>query len=32
MAGEVYLVLTAFDVPVTRVFNSAFNLCTLELP
>jgi predicted DNA-binding protein with PD1-like motif len=24
--------LTAFDVPVTRAFNSAFNLCTIELP
>ena len=24
--------LTAFDVPVARAFNSAFNLCTIELP
>jgi hypothetical protein len=24
--------LTAFDVPVTRTSNSAFNLCTIELP
>lgn len=24
--------LTAFDVPVTRAFNSAFNLCTIDLP
>ena len=24
--------LTAFEVPVTRAFNSAFNLCTIELP
>jgi len=24
--------LTVFDVPVTRAFNSAFNLCTIELP
>ncbi len=24
--------LTAFDVPVMRAFNSAFNLCTIELP
>ncbi|HEU4889246.1 MAG TPA: PPC domain-containing DNA-binding protein [Thermoanaerobaculia bacterium] len=24
--------LTAFDVPVTRAFNNAFNLCTIELP
>ncbi len=24
--------LTAFDVPVTRASNSAFNLCTIELP
>jgi predicted DNA-binding protein with PD1-like motif len=25
-------VRAAFDVPVTRAFNSAFNLCTIELP
>lgn len=24
--------LTAFDVPVTRALNSAFNLCTIDLP
>ena len=24
--------LTAFDVPVTRAFNTAFNLCTIEVP
>jgi predicted DNA-binding protein with PD1-like motif len=24
--------LTVFDVPVTRAFNSAFKLCTIELP
>ena len=24
--------LTVFEVPVTRAFNSAFNLCTIELP
>jgi len=24
--------LTSFDVPVTRAYDSAFNLCTIELP
>ncbi|HKR66553.1 MAG TPA: hypothetical protein VJZ00_22690 [Thermoanaerobaculia bacterium] len=24
--------LTAFDVPVTRAFNSSFNLCTIDIP